>query len=190
MIIVYACLVLLILQALVPGHDLRRLAAVRLQGTWLVWLALLVQVLIISVLPHVELLSQAAHLASYGLAGVFAVVNRGLPGVLVVAAGGASNALAIAANHGTMPASRSALASSGWQPDPDHFANSAALADPHLALLGDIFATPGWSPLQSIFSIGDVVIVAGFALFVHGSTRAGADSRSGDLDAVVTQPGP
>lgn len=190
MIIVYVCLVLLALQALLPGHDIRRLAAVRLRGTWLVWLALLVQVLIISVLPHVDLLSQAAHLASYGLAGAFAVVNRRLPGVLVVAAGGASNALAIAANNGTMPASQSALASSGWAPDPDHFANSAALADPHLAVLGDVFATPGWFPLQSIFSIGDVVIVVGFALVVHCSTRAGAESRSTDLDLVATEPAP
>lgn len=178
MIIVYACLALLVVHALLPGHDVRRLAAVRLQHTWLVWLALLVQVLIISVLPHVDLFSQAAHLLSYALAGAFAVVNRRIAGVLVVAAGGAANALAIVANDGTMPASRSALAASGWQADPDHFANSAALADPHLAILGDVFATPGWFLVQSIFSIGDVVIVAGFALFAYLTSRAGADEPS------------
>ena len=174
MIIAYACLLALLVQAVLPGARLRRLADVRLRHTWLVWLALAVQVLIISVLPHRDGASQAAHLASYALAGGFAVANRALPGALVVGAGGLLNLLAIAANGGTMPASPAALEASGWQAEPGHFANSAALSDPELRLLGDIFATPDWLPVDSVFSIGDVLIVVGFAWLAHRTTRGHA----------------
>ena len=48
-----------------------------------------------------------------------------------------------------MPASASALTASGWRAQPGHFANSAVVAHPKLAVLGDIFATPRWFPLTT-----------------------------------------
>ena len=171
MIILYACLVLAAVCAALPGSDLRRLAGIRLRHTWLVWLALAGQVVLISVLPDQGKPSSAAHLVSYALAGIFAVLNRRVAGTWLVAAGGASNLTAIAANGGTMPASPAALEASGWQADPGQFANSAVVAEPHLAFLGDVFATPSWLPVDSVFSVGDVVIVVGVAVFLHATCR-------------------
>ena len=70
-IILWSCLVLLLVHAVLPGSDLRRLGRLRWRHTWLVWLALADQVLVISVLPDGHGLSEAAHLGSYVLAGLF-----------------------------------------------------------------------------------------------------------------------
>jgi Family of unknown function (DUF5317) len=167
MIILYACVALVTAHALLPGSDLRRLGQLRLRHTWLVWLALADQIVVISVLPDWHALSEGAHLASYGLAAWFAVLNHRSAGTWIVGAGGASNLVAIVANGGTMPASSAALAASGWHAPPGHFANSAALPNPRLGFLGDVFATPSWLPVHSVFSAGDIVIVIGVAVFLH-----------------------
>ncbi len=195
MIIAYCCLLLLVLHAALPGSRLGELAQIRLRHTRLIWLALLDQVLVISVLPNSEpALSAAAHVASYGLAGLFFFLNRRLPGAWLVAAGGASNVAAIVANGGTMPASAAALNTSGWQPAPGKFANSAALPDPHLAFLGDVFATPPWFPVHSVFSLGDIIIVVGMAMFMqrtcrpHGPTSRQMRSSSPPSEQTVEAP--
>jgi hypothetical protein len=182
-IILVSCLLLLLVAAVAPRSDLRRLSEVRLRHTWLVWVALVAQVLVISVLPgdH-QTLSAGAHLASYAVAGVFAFANRGLPGALVVAAGGALNFAAIAANGGTMPATAEALHRSGWQPAPGHFANSAVVPHARLSWLGDVFATPSWLPIHSVFSVGDILVVLGVAVFLQRCTR-----QSEEIAALVPQ---
>ena len=171
MITLYVCLLLLVVHALLPGSDLRLLARVRLRHTWLVWSALGSQVLIISVLPDAGGLSQAAHLLTYALAGAFAVLNMRSAGTWVVGAGGGLNLAAILANGGVMPASADALAASGWEATPGQFANSDVVTDARLAFLGDVFATPSWLPVDSVFSIGDVVVVVGIAVFLHQTCR-------------------
>ena len=175
MIILYACLLLAAVFALLPGFDLRRLAHIRLRHTWLVWLALADQVIVISFLPEVGQLNNAAHLASYGLAAAFAVLNFRSAGTWVVGVGGASNLTAIVANGGTMPASRSALEASGWHAPAGHFANSAVVDQPRLGFLGDVFVTPAWLPVQSVYSVGDVVIVVGVAVFLYATCRRRPD---------------
>jgi hypothetical protein len=51
------------------------------------------------------------------------------------------------------------------------FANSQVLDNPRLLPLGDVFAVPtGW-PLANVFSIGDVLLVAGAALVLHHLCR-------------------
>jgi hypothetical protein len=172
-IILCACLLLLAVHALLPGSDLRAVARMEFRHTWLIWGALGTQVLLMSVLPSPGPgVSAAAHLGSYVLAGSFAMLNRAHGGgIWLVSTGGGLNLAAIAANGGVMPASAAALAASGWQPAADRFANSAALPRPRLAALGDVFATPGWVPVDSVFSVGDVVIVAGVALLLHATCR-------------------
>ncbi|HMD10785.1 MAG TPA: hypothetical protein VKG90_00500, partial [Marmoricola sp.] len=64
MIILWSCLVLVLVHAVLPGSDLRRLGRRRWRYTWLVWLALADQVLVISVLPDSHGLSAVAHLGS------------------------------------------------------------------------------------------------------------------------------
>jgi hypothetical protein len=166
-ILFYACFVVLAGEALILRRRLVRLACVRIKRLWLVWLALLDQVLVISILPsRPHTLLAVAHVLSYALAGLFLWSNRRLPGLWLIALGGALNTVAILANGGTMPASASALATSGWRAARGHFANSAVLAHPRLAFLGDVFATPRWLPGHDVFAIGDLTIVAGVALLV------------------------
>lgn len=184
MIILYACILLVAVYAVLPGSDLRRLGEIRLRHTWLVWLALAVQVVVISVLPDGGW-NQGAHLATYGLAALFAVLNLRCAGTWVIGLGGLANLTAILANGGVMPASPAALEASGWQATPGQFANSAVVAQPRLALLGDVFATPSWFPVSSVFSIGDVVIVVGVTLFLDRACRAAVLSG----DAPVTAGG-
>lgn len=171
MIILWSCLLLVVMHALLPGSDLRRLGRLRWRHTWLVWLALADQVLVISVLPDSQGPSAAAHLGSYVLAGLFVLLNHRSVGTLVIGAGGLLNLIAIAANGGVMPASPDALEASGWRPSSGHFANSVAVEHPRLGFLGDVFATPSWLPVHSVFSIGDVVIVVGVALFLRETCR-------------------
>jgi hypothetical protein len=171
MIILYACLLLVLMHALLPGSDLRRLGRLRLRHTWLVWLALADQIVVISILPDLGAVSEGAHLASYGLAALFVVLNNRSAGTLIVGLGGGCNLVAITANGGIMPATAGALKASGWRATPGHFANSAALPHPRLVPLGDVFSTPPWFPVHSVFSIGDVLIVLGVALFLHSICR-------------------
>ena len=141
--------------AVLPGSRLSRLARRRWRHTWLVWLALAVQVVVISVLPDRPGLSEAAHLGSYALAAAFVAVNHRSVATLVIGVGGLLNLVAIAANGGVMPATRGALEASGWEPTPGHFANSGLVARPQVQFLGDVFATPSWLPVHSVFSVGD-----------------------------------
>jgi len=193
MIILYACLLLVLMHALLPGSDLRRLGQFRLRHSWLVWLALAVQIVVISILPDMGAWSEAAHFASYGLAALFAILNNRSAGTWIVAIGGTCNLLAITANGGIMPATSSALKASGWRPTPGHFANSAALPHPRLVFLGDVFSTPPWFPVHSVFSIGDILIVLGVAVFLHTTCRGTGEARpSGGRahDVEVASPSP
>jgi len=150
------------------GGRLGALAEVRLRLPWLLPAALAMQVVALD-LPGVPgRLRPPLHVASYLVAGAFLVANRRLPGMPLVGLGAAANLLAIGVNGGVMPASRAALAAAGLPLDPPGFANSAVLADPRLAFLGDVFAIPrGW-PLANVFSVGDVLIAIGAVVAVHG----------------------
>jgi hypothetical protein len=85
----------------------------------------------------------------------------------LVALGAALNLLAITANGGVMPASAEALAAAGLPAAEPGFESSAALADPRLAFLGDVFAIPASWPLSNVFSVGDVCIGAGLTWGLH-----------------------
>ena len=65
-----------------------------------------------------------------------------------------------------MPASASALRISGIAERPG-FDNSAALAHPHLAFLGDIIPVPGPWPIGNVLSVGDLIIFVGAAVVLH-----------------------
>jgi hypothetical protein len=47
------------------------------------------------------------------------------------------------------------------------FANSTAVAHPHLSFLGDVFAVPASWPVSNVFSVGDVILVAAALLALH-----------------------
>jgi hypothetical protein len=180
--IVLAGLLLAVLSVPLARGRLGALADLRFRHPWILGIALALQVLVISVVPgghgvHHELV----HVLSYVLAAAFLVANRHVPFLWLVASGGLMNFAAIAANGGVMPASPSALETAGLGLG-DGFANSAPLAQPRLAFLGDIFAVPSGWPLSNVFSAGDILIVLGALVLLHRVGESRLVPRSaGDL---------
>jgi hypothetical protein len=127
----------------------------------------------------------SAHLVSYLMAGWFVWLNRRISGLPIVALGGALNAVTIAVNGGTLPASRSALATAGIHPVAGDFNNSGVLAHPHLAWLGDVIPVPASVPMANVFSIGDLLILLGLAYGLHHlcGSRLVRSSRRAELAA-------
>jgi hypothetical protein len=149
--------------------------------------ALLAQVLVIEVVPDGSApVLAAVHVGTYVLAGVFLWANRRVPGLLVLGAGALLNGAVIALNGGILPASESAMAAAGVRHDPAEFTNSGALADPTLGWLGDVYAWPEPMPLANVFSVGDVLIVAGVWVAVLRLTWRGAPARD---QAAAGEPG-
>ena len=146
---------------------LTALADLKLRRPWLALAGIGVQVLIIEVIPHGGAgVHEAVHLASYALLGAFAWSNRRIPGVPLVMLGGLLNFIAIAANGGIMPADPDLTRH--MADGADGFVNAGALEHPNLLFLGDVFATPSWWPLYNVYSVGDMVIMAGVLVLLHG----------------------
>ena len=165
-------LVIFVLLALatVPlaGGRLSRLADLRLRAVPVVFAALAVQVVIISLIGGgPDWLHPALHLSTYAVALWFVWVNRSVPGAWLLGAGGLCNFVVIAVNGGTMPASRGAIEAAGVAHGSQVFANSGVVEHARLAFLGDVFAIPASWPVHNVFSIGDVLIALGAFVLVH-----------------------
>jgi hypothetical protein len=159
----------LLLVATVPlaRGRLSALGDLRLRHPWLALAGIGVQVVIVSVLPGGSTwMHEAAHLGSYGLLGACAWFNRRVPGVWLIALGGLLNFAVIVANGGVMPADP-ALVVEAAQRGGEGFVNSGVVADPRLAWLGDVIATPRSWPMANVYSVGDVVIVLGVIVLLH-----------------------
>lgn len=149
------------------GGNLGRLSHLRIKKAWLLWLALLAQIVIIELIPGADHTAMSVvHVATYLVAGGFLWVNRHVVGLPVLTAGAALNLAAIIANAGTMPARPGALETAGLAQE-SGFVNSGVVGDPQLAILGDYFATPAWFPAANVFSVGDVLIIVGAAILLH-----------------------
>jgi Family of unknown function (DUF5317) len=164
-----------ILVAAVARADLRRLGDVRLKATWLVALALLLQLLVFAIPWTTRFFAGSAvivHVASYGLLVVFAVANLREPGFALAALGLASNAVVIFLNHGRMPVALSVWRTTGKAAgditQTGHYNNNVlTTAHTHLAFLGDVLPLPAAVPFANAFSIGDLLLLIGATVFVY-----------------------
>jgi hypothetical protein len=162
---------LLLVTVPVAGGRLSRLEGVEIRGLPLVFAALAVQVVLVTVVPEGnETFHRVAHLVTYGLAGACILMNLQLRFLWMVAVGGFVNFVAIAANGGVMPASRGALSAAGLDVRSGEFANSDLVRHPHVGFLGDVFAIPAGWPGANVFSVGDLMMVAGVFLVLHAAT--------------------
>jgi hypothetical protein len=151
---------------------LTALADLKLRRPWLALAGIGVQILIISVLPSGTAgFHEAIHMLSYALLGAFAWSNRRIPGVPLIMLGGLLNFIAIAANGGVMPADPD-LALHVAREAGEGFVNSGAVENPRLLFLGDVFATPESWPLYNVYSVGDLAIVLGVLVLLHGVCRS------------------
>jgi hypothetical protein len=178
MLVVLAALVVGVAAGYLAGGRLHNLERLTLTRPWLVLAALGLQVVAFSplgaALPHPT--TVVLHFVSYGLLAWFVVLNRHHLGVTIAGVGLGLNLVTIAANGGYMPASKEALDLAGAADTGATLNNSAVIgAGTRLGLLGDIFAAPSWMPAANVFSLGDVLIVAGIAVLLAASMR-GADA--------------
>jgi hypothetical protein len=165
-VVLVAVVVLSALAVPLSGGRLGALVELRLRRVWAIYAALGLAVLAIGLPGLPDGLRSLGLVAAYPVGAVFLAANWRVPGMVVTGLGAALNLLAIAANGGVMPASAAAVARAGLADDPG-FQNSAVLADPRLAFLGDVFAVPASWPLSNVFSVGDVLIAAGLAWGLH-----------------------
>ena len=179
---------LLLLTVPLAGGRLSRLETLRLRWLWLALVAFGVQVVLVTVVPEGDaVLHRILHLATYALVGACLLRNLDLRFMWVVGLGGLLNLVAIAANGGVMPASRGALAVAGLDVRSGEFANSDAVDGAHLAFLGDVFAIPAGWPGANVFSVGDVLMLAGAFLVLHAAT--GSRLAGGERTALTRSQG-
>ncbi len=188
MLILVLCILALVTPAAFGGQ-LSRLALVHFRGWWVLFGALLAQILIIEIFPDADsTLLEVVHMGTYVAAGIFVAVNWRVPGLLIIAVGGAMNGITIALNGGQLPASRPALQMAGIDVTKGEFVNSGVLSDPVLPLLGDIFVWPEPFPFANVFSFGDVLIVAGTFYGAHKITGSRLVKRAWEPAVAVKAP--
>jgi MFS family permease len=114
-------------------------------------------------------------LAAYLLLTAMLVANRSLPGMAAAALGTAANGIAIVANGGWMPVWQPSLAAAGFDPNTLHSNFYRMLVGPvdasffaHGGPLVDVIPIP-IPLLQSVASIGDVMLGVGLAFFVFAA---------------------
>jgi DHA3 family macrolide efflux protein-like MFS transporter len=111
----------------------------------------------------------------YVLLAAMLVANRGLPGLTAAALGTVANGLAIAINGGWMPVWKPSLAAAGFDSTVVHSGFHTLLSGPvdstffaHGGPLADIIPIP--VPIvQSVASVGDLLLGAGLAFFVFAA---------------------
>ena len=116
------------------------------------------------------------HLLSYGL--IFYVMwhNRNLPGMPLIAAGVLLNLLVIIANGG-MPVSPQALMATGQGHLVDILESGGSMrhqlmdSQTALSFLGDHLTTPDWFWSPTVYSPGDLVMIAGLFWLVPAAMR-------------------
>jgi len=150
-----------------------RLGNLRLRGVWLVYAAVLLQIVAFpsGLLPWStpESAARGLWLVSYGLLVGFAGANLRIRGVPVVVAGLLCNLVAVVANGGLMPADPKAVQAAGLAYRLRN--NSITTAHAHVGWLIDRWAVPSWIPLGNVFSIGDVLIALGTVAAVFLALR-------------------
>ncbi len=183
MIFLYA-LILGVVLGYVRGGRLSHLASLRLRATWLVLLALVIQVLIFPLFTKEPLIQEGTailHGVSYALLGIWLLLNLRVSALIVIGAGALMNAIAIMANGGLMPASTTALDRAGYGSvaqvlmSDGSFGNIVRMSPAtRFDVLGDWLYLPrGW-PLAAAFSLGDAVIMVGIVWLIARGMRRDA----------------
>lgn len=186
MFILYAVPVGIALGLLLGGR-LSGLATLEFRWPQLAVLGLLTQVALF-LGPVAERVGDAGpviYVAASAAVLVALLRNLHIRGLALVAAGAMCNLAAIMANGGYMPASPEALAALGKSLGPV-YSNSTVRPDPALEPLTDIFAMPAGVPFANVFSIGDVLILAGIALAITLAMRRGGSAATLNLESSAT----
>lgn len=158
------------------GGRLAHLVRLRLRWLWLIPLALGIQLLVFPLFSDAPLLPNATvplHVVSYALAGLWLIINLRVIPLVVIGVGAVANFLVVVANGGHMPASATALRAAGWVTTADQLVSQGRYHNvvlmgetTRLNWLGDILYLPSWVPFSAVFSVGDVLIMAGLVWLI------------------------
>jgi hypothetical protein len=163
----------LLLVGLALGGRAEKLLALPFRATWLAFLALGAQWLLVhwpGLTPNP--LFSAMLLAAHGFLVVCLLLNRRLPGMKLALVGALLNIVVMAANGGLMPVTPSTLAAAGLD-RPAQVMGQRLLNSKDVLLPADQTNLPGlgdslvmrW-PKQIVFSIGDVSVATGLGLLL------------------------
>ena len=170
------------------GGGIPRLAELRLRWTWLLLLALLLQLLAgLSRETGIgaDIPVGWAYIVAYGLIFVWLWGNWSVPGLQIAAVGIGANMVAVLVNAGQMPIWSAAFFAAGFTQadianDPFHFLLETDTVADFVArggLFGDVIPLP-IPIIRDVVSIGDVLLALGiFWAIVYSMTRADAPSR-------------
>lgn len=157
--------------------SLKNLSQLKLHGTWLILVALVIQLLIFPLgarKPLIGFGTEYLHILSYLLLLAFVFLNRRYWQIILMGLGMLSNFLVILANGGHMPATEAALRGAGLNRVADRITagntsgNIILMSeDTKLNFLGDIMYMPSWVPLANAFSLGDLLLGLGIILFLQ-----------------------
>lgn len=170
MLLIYAVIIGLLL-GILSGGKFAALGATTVRFWPVALLGLAGQVLLFSspVAGMVGAWGPSLYVVSTVLVLMALVVNVRQPGFWLILVGALLNFTVIVTNGGQMPASPDAFAAlNGIAAVPVTEFTNSVLAGPGtaFAFLGDNFVLPRPLPLANVFSIGDVLIGAGGALFI------------------------
>ncbi len=172
--ILLAGIVAAIAVALLRGGSFKYLSNIQIRWAWLALAALTIQVVLIRLLPGwsagARFLFPLTHLAILTVAWV----NRSLRGMWLLAIGVALNLLVMVVNGGFMPVTPEGLVQAGIAGSVESvrlytrvgYSKSVVMPGDEIALrwLSDTIAL---RPIQTIVSIGDVLMVPGVFLIVE-----------------------
>lgn len=167
---------LAIIVALLRGGSLRHFGMLQLRWIPLVVASLVLQLLLFTPLSKALVIAFAIpelYVVSMLLLVAWVVLNWRIPGMALLATGLLFNTIAIAVNGGYMPVSPESAAYAGrisnYATEGLAINNNsiATNSNVHFWILTDILPLPHWFPLANVFSIGDVLIVAGACLLCY-----------------------
>ena len=184
--ILLALLVVAFFLSLLLGGRVEHLAQVKFRHSYLILLALVLQVLVFSTWWQERVarafLTDTLYMLSMLLLVLAIWLNRRVAGITLLGSGLLLNTVAILVNGGHMPTSLWALRTAGIVDPQATFesirATNSSLIDGNTPLwfLGDVFAIPKQIPLANIFSVGDVLIEIGGIWFIYANMRPSAPS--------------
>lgn len=156
--------VLAVVVALLRGGKLEGLGELGLKALPLAVLALFMRTAVGFLEPRGFMYGPALQIAAYLFLFVAVWHNLGKPGLKLFGLGSLLNFIVIAANGGTMPVSPRAMEIAGVSGTPTGI-HSLMTSQTRLWFLADVI--PVWTPLVTIISVGDILIVMGIFLFIQ-----------------------
>ncbi len=188
MILLYAVAIGLVV-GLVSGGRLSNLANITVRFWPVALLGLMFQTLLFSspLAAVVGQLGPSLYVLSTTIVLAALIFNLRQPGIALVIVGAFLNFAVVVANGGQMPASPDALVALMGAPvlPTSEFSNSVIAAPgAPLWFLGDIFVLPRPMPFANVFSVGDVLLGIGGAIFIARSMHRQLVGKVGSMPAV------